>query len=156
MQIKHWLTALVAFVSALPTVTQAATTDPYQLIYRASGVADDGTASGVNTIVVCTNYSTVTENVAIIFRTETGASAYYSPAPVASAASIVVSTHASFVYSTAINAATGNIGGGYLSVGSTTTSLVCSAMIGLLNSVQPNSTTSLHMQRFNPEANSVE
>jgi hypothetical protein len=29
-------------------------------------------------------------------------------------------------------------------------------MIGLLNSVQPNSTTSLHMQRFNPEANSVE
>jgi uncharacterized membrane protein len=154
MQVKHWLTALAAIASALPTVVQAGVNDPYMLIYRVSGVIDD-TNNAVATMITCTNYSAVTENVAIIFRSDTGASLYYSPAQVASGATIAISTHASFVYPNVINAATGAIVGGFLSVGSSTVNISCSAMMALANTHQP-SGLPLHMQRFNPAANSVE
>jgi hypothetical protein len=154
MQVKHWLTALVAIASALPTVVQAGINDPYQLVYRASGVIDDTTDS-VATMIACTNYSTVTENVAIIFRSDTGASLYFNPQQVASGATISVSTHASFLYPNVMNAATGTIVGGFLSVGSSTVNVSCSAWIALANTRQP-SGLQLHMVRFNPATNSVE
>jgi hypothetical protein len=157
MQVKHWLIALVAIASALPGVAQAGTSDPFMLIYRASGLTDDGGAAnnGVATVVHCTNVSAVPENVAFLFRSISGASLYYSPIPLAAGQTYTVATHGIQMFFIGTNAAIGAVQQGYLAIGSTTVNVFCSAMVVPANNSSP-AGLPLHMVRFNPAPNSVE
>jgi hypothetical protein len=153
MQVKHWLIAAVAIASALPGVAKAATTDPYILVYRASGVTDDGSGFSA-TVVFCTNLSPVAENVAFILRKSDGSSAYYNTVTLNPAQTYTVGTRAVSTFVLA-NASTGAIQQGFLAVGSTTMSITCSAMIVAAASTPP-AGIALHMQRYNPAPNTMD
>jgi hypothetical protein len=154
MQVKHWLIAAVAIASALPCVAKAATTDPYIVVYRASGVTDDGNGF-VATVVFCTNLSPVAENVAFILRKADGSSAYFNTVTLNSTQTYTVGTRAASTFVLSANAATGAIQQGFLSIGSTTMSITCSAMV-VNPTTTPPSGMSLHMQRYNPAPNTMD
>jgi hypothetical protein len=158
MQVRHWLIALVAIASALPGLAQAATSDPFIVVYRASGVTDDGSPAnnGTATVVFCTNVSSVTENMALIFRKSDGTSVYYSGSiPLASTQTYTIATHGIEMFALGANAATGAIQQGFLSIGSTTMNIFCSAMVVPANNTLP-AGLPLHMQRYNPAPNTLD
>jgi hypothetical protein len=156
MKILPWLMALAGMIFCMPA--DAATTDPIQLIYRASEAFDSGGSLGVATTVSCTSGSNVDENIAVVMRDAGATVKGTQTVTVHSGNTVTWSTHSVFMFGGAdISLATGAFLG-YLAIGSTTTSIFCSAMMvnagSAVNSMPI--ATALHLVRYSPVTGSDE
>src|SRR5215510_2424987 len=73
MKASQWIIAAAALACAAPV--QAGVNDPEKIIYRGSGVLDNGgnDFDGLATAFHCTNFSGVNENIRFVIRTNLGA-----------------------------------------------------------------------------------
>src|SRR5262245_35525566 len=73
MKAIQWIIAAAAVACAAPV--QAGVNDPEKIIYRGSGVLDNGgnDFDGLATAFHCTNFSGVNENIRFVIRTNLGA-----------------------------------------------------------------------------------
>ena len=158
MKFLPWIVATVALASLAPTPTPAASGGTANLIYRYSGVFDDGSAAGTGTYTAlhCTNFSPVSEDLVIAVRQWTGALLYAQTFTLGSFRTYSVITHAgatAFGVDQTLNL--GTIDEGMFSIASTTTLITCTAMIanGPAATIQG---IELHAHRYNPEPGSDE
>jgi hypothetical protein len=142
MKLARWIAVAAAIASALPA--DAATTDPIMLIYRASG-AISNTPQNLVTTVYCSSFSAVNENIEFVARDPNSSLVLDSTQ--------TVSPFTTFSTSLQSLGASNFIGIGYLAVGSTTTSISCTAYI---NFHDGNGNVPLHLQRYNPIVNTLE
>lgn len=138
-------------------VAPLATTDPYKVVYRVTGVTDDGDASnaGVATSIMCTNFSQSTEYVQYNVLRYSGSEAMVIFGTVFLRGTITASTHYTNIFYDGVNLNTGAMNQGSIVVSSTTINIHCTAMIVDAASTVPNG-IALHMVRFNPHPGSVE
>lgn len=133
-------------------VAPQALTYPQQIIYRVSGVRDDGQGAqlGVATSFHCTNWSNLPEKLAIAVYNFNGALARARSFIVNSHYTFTVSTHKTLIFSENEILSPGvDIDQGYAQIHSTTTNIYCSAMIVDAASSSP-AGIALHLVRFNP------
>jgi hypothetical protein len=165
-----WIVAFAALASVLPAHAQnrattptlapptSSTTDPVILIYRVTGVRDDGAAAraGTATALHCTNLSEVAETLQILVRDFTGSLVSNVSRTLNSAQTFTAVTHIAAVFAEDITMSPGSIiDQGYAAIGSTTTSIVCSAMLVNAAATSPVG-ISLHMVRYNPSPGTLE
>jgi hypothetical protein len=127
MKAIHWTTAAVAFVFAEPV--QAGINDPEVIIYRFSGVRDDGgvTNAGVATVFHCTNFSGQLENIRLVTRDTIGALRSNNLLPVDHLHTLTVMTHRPLAYPGGANVATGGIVQGTAAIAATSINIICTA-----------------------------
>ena len=132
---------VVAILSAiLPTQAQEragrgsstgaplATTDPLKLIYRVSGVSDNGGAgnTGVATAFLCTNFSKVTETVRFVIRDFDGSKkSDQTYSAMSSFQTVTAATHNMVLFTLDANLATGTIFQGSAQIFSTSLHVHC-------------------------------
>jgi len=161
MKVVRWLTAVAAIASILSVQASdralGAQGDPEVILYRFSGVFDNGSGPGVGvaTIFHCTNFSGVTENVRFVVRDAVGGVVANFAASIAHLRTLTFATHPVVLY---LNATlnTGQINlAGTAAIAATSTSVVCTAMVidAAANSPQG---FALHGIRFNPVPGSQE
>ena len=133
-----------------------AITDPLKLIYRVSGVADNGGGAnaGVATAFHCTNFSQVTETISFVVRNFDGTKKADQSFALASLATGTASTHITALFVDG-PLATGLINQGSAQIQSTSLQVHCSAMIVDAAATVPQG-IALHMVRINPASNSQE
>jgi len=139
-----------------PSAGGQALGDTLSLLYVVSGVRDNGAAAfaGTATTIHCTNASTVTESLQIIFRQDNGTIAGNSTFIAASAHTLTASTHDTNAYTEfALN--TGIINSGVAFIFATTQFMFCTAMTIDASAAVPTG-VSLHMVRFSPVAGTSE
>ena len=130
MKIVHSIIAVLAIAFVFPAAATAAVGDPELILYRASGV----NANGGPTLISCTPFSGVTENVRIVTRDNTGA--------------IVINTVLQLPHLNTTVFNTGNSTPGAAAIAATSNQVVCSA--------GTNGVLTLRMIRFNPVAGAQE
>ena len=152
MKFLPWIIATVALASLAPTPAPAASGGPISPIYRFSGVYDDGCGSGAGTFsaVHCSNFSAVSEDIVVAVRQYHGTLlnvATYTLTPFQTWTTV---THFGVVFNPDANLATGIVNEGMFTIGSTTTSITCTAMIvsGSAATIQG---VELHAHRYSPE-----
>src|SRR5215216_33156 len=145
----RWIIAVAAMAFVLPA--HAATTDPIQIIYRTSGVTDNGASA---TAFHCTNLSAVTELVRVVVRHRTGEIAGNVEVPLPSFNTVTGSTRLTALF-IGFSLATGIVNQGTAVVASTTTFIFCSAMIVETTASTPQG-IALHLVRFNPMPDTTE
>ncbi|HET6378524.1 MAG TPA: hypothetical protein VFG05_09505 [Methylocella sp.] len=173
MKMQSWIFPLAAagIAFALPgyaadrakeggpqAVTPQALTYPQQIIYRVSGVRDDGQKPelGVATSFHCTNWSNLPEKLAIAVYNFNGGLARARSFIVNSHHTFTVSTHRTKIFSEDAVLSPGvDIDQGYAQIHSTTTNIYCSAMIVDAASSAP-AGIALHLVRFNPYPGSTQ
>jgi len=142
MKSLRCLMAVVALAFALPA--QAGVNDPEVIIYRVSGVIDDGNV--LATSFHCTNFSGATETIRVVTRSLVGALVRNVAGTAPHLSTAVLSTHHVFIYPDT-DMATGGFAG-TAAIAATSTNVTCTAM-----QVQTNVTNAvgvaLHMTRFN-------
>src|SRR5262245_44522918 len=128
----------------------AATTDPEIIIYRGSGVADNGGAAGTGTATVfhCTNVSTVTENVRFVIRNFNSVIAANQVFPVSSHQTQTAVTHLTNLFGGAVLSPGTSILGG-VAIAATTSNVFCTARTVDASAGVPSGII-LPMVRFNP------
>ncbi|HET6376533.1 MAG TPA: hypothetical protein VFF88_10840 [Methylocella sp.] len=139
-------------------VSPQALTYPLQIIYRVSGVRDDGQGPelGVATSFHCTNWSNLPEKLAIAVYNFNGALVRAANFIVNSHHTFTISTHKTNIFSEdAILRPGVDIDQGYAQILSTTTNIYCSAMIVDAASASP-AGIELHLLRFNPYPGSTQ
>jgi hypothetical protein len=131
---------------------------PAFIIYRASGVFDNGggSGSGTATLVHCTNASGVPEDLLVVVRQFDGSVLVSrTVTPVPSFRTVTLGTHSANTFPLDTNLATGGVDQGMVAIGSTTTDMFCSFMV-----VDAASTTaqgiSLHLVRYNSSSGTQE
>lgn len=132
----------------------AATTDPYLLIYRTSGVRDNGAAVGVGvaSVFLCTNNSAVPEKLAIQLRNFDGAIVTTQEFVLPSLRTFTASTHGTIAFLEDVFLSSGmGIAQGSARIFSSTPNMFCSAMVIDAASVAPIG-VSLHLARSNAPA----
>jgi hypothetical protein len=146
----HALRSIIA-VAALAVYgpAYAAIGDPEVIIYRVSGVADSGGATGVATTFHCTNFSGVTENVRIVVRATAGNILANLDQQVPHLWTVSASTKDTIIYTENIQLATGGIPQGTAAIAATSVNVTCTAMQVESNNTSPVG-IKLHMTRFNP------
>ena len=126
---------------------QAGVNDPEIIIYRVSGVVDDGNV--LATSFHCSNFSGVDENVRVVVRSPIGTLRANVAAVVSHLNTIVWSTRDVFIYGAEVLLPTGTLGSGTAAIAATSANVTCTAM-----EVQSNVTNAvgiaLHMTRFSP------
>ena len=146
-------------IAVMPIVGQgyAATTDPFVLLYRISGVRDDNRAaqSGVATSFHCTNKSTVSEQLAIKILNYNGDTVAENTITVLPNHTVTLSTHAVFAFASDLILNTGMVDQGFAGIASTTTDVFCSAMMLDASAATPNG-IALHLVRFNSASGTQE
>jgi hypothetical protein len=159
MKLVRWLIAAVALMSFFPTLPEAASGDPPFIIYRASGVFDDGStnATGTATAIHCTNASSVSEDLLIVIRTFNGAviSSATQTYTISSFRTWTIVTHATTTFEPDANLSSGFITQGMVAIGSTTKDMFCSFMLVGAASTTPQG-ISLHPVRYNSSSGTQE
>jgi len=146
MKILRCMIAVAALAATLPA--QAAIGDPEVIIYRVSGVLDDGVANGAATSFHCTNFSGVNETVRIVVRDGNGTLLKNVPLTIAHLRTTTASTKDTVIYFD-VDMATGSIQQGTAAIAATSVNVTCTAMQVLPQGVFPQG-IALHMTRFNP------
>jgi len=146
--LRH-LIAVAAVAFALPA--QAGINDPEVLIYRVSGVIDNG---GFGTTVFCTNFSGVDERIRIAVRDKTGTLVVNGALTVSHLNTHAFSTRDILLYDDS-NLATGLVNPGTAAIAATSVNVTCTAM-QVESAVTNPAMGKLHMTRFNPIAGTQE
>ena len=156
MKAIHWIIAAAALASVLPAAANAATTDPEVILYRFSGVLDNGGGIGVGvaTAFHCTNFSGVPETVRIVVRDSSSGLATNLSFGIAHLQTRTFTTHAVTLYAQN-TLGPGVILQGTAAIAATSTSFVCTAMTIDAASTSPVG-IALHSIRFNPVPGSQE
>jgi hypothetical protein len=148
MQAIHSIIAAAALAFAQPTPASAGINDPEVIIYRVSGVLDDGASNGTATSFHCTNFSGVEEKVRIVVRNFSAALVANQPFNIAHLNTLTASTKDVVIYNDfALN--TGFVQQGTAAIAATSVNVTCTAMQVLPQGVFPQG-IALHMTRFNP------
>ena len=154
MKVVRWMTAVAAaaFVASVQAPDRAlgAAGDPEVVIYRFSGVLDDGSGfdAGVATAFHCTNFSGATETVRIVVRGNSAVMAANAATDVAHLNTQTFATHPAHLYAEfALN--TGIVIQGTAAIAATSTAVVCTAMTIDAASSSPVG-IALHGMRFSP------
>ena len=153
------VSAAVAIGIAAPA--SAATTDPEVIIYRFSGVRDDGSNDnfGVATVFHCTNFSGVTENIRFVTRANVGVIASNLVRSINHLSTLTAETHQSnanaFGGELVAQLATRTVAQGTTAIAATSPNIICTAMvIDGFNNVPTG--VALRGIRFNPVPGSQE
>ena len=145
---------LAAAVVACALPSHAATSDPMKVIYRISGVMNspDPAHVGYATVFHCTNSSAASELLNVLVRDHTGALVKARSFTVLTRQTFMLSTHDTFAFSENYSqlAEGKHVSGGSAFILSTTTAIVCSAMIVDAASRTP-AGIALHLARANPQ-----
>src|SRR5262245_4461664 len=144
--------AVTALAFTMPA--QAAINDPEFIIYRVSGVLDDGASNGTATSFHCTNFSGVPENVRFVVRGPTTAILFNAPFTINHLHTLTVSTKDVVIYAD-VPLNTGAVTQGTAAIAATSVNVTCTAMQVLPQGVFPQG-IALHMTRFNPIAGTQE
>jgi len=157
MKASQWIIAAAALACAAPA--QAGVNDPEKIIYRGSGVLDNGGAdfSGLATAFHCTNFSGVNENIRFVIRTNLGALVANGGIAVPHLNTLTVLTKdaALFLSGTRLILKTGAVELGTVAIAATSINVTCTAMLFQANTNTP-AGIALHMTRFNPIASTEE
>jgi hypothetical protein len=147
MKCLRWIIAALGLVVALPA--HALTTDPVNVIYRVSGVIDNGASAGngVATVFHCTNISANTEALVFVTRNFNGVIASNVTVTVPSFQTLTISTHVTTLFSNG-SLATGSVQG-TTGIGATSPNVFCTTIIVDASASVP-SGISLPMVRYNP------
>jgi hypothetical protein len=154
MKFLPWIVATVALASLAPTPAPAASGGPVNLIYRFSGVFDDGggTGAGSFSALHCSNFSAAAEDLIVAVRQWDGTlltARTFTAIPAFHTFTVV--THFGAVpFGVDSNLAIGVVNQGMFVIASTTTTITCTAMIvsGTAPTIQG---VELHAHRYNPE-----
>jgi len=159
MKASHWIIAAVAFAFVQPAPADAAVGDPEVIIYRFSGVLDDGGVAnaGVATVFHCTNFSGVQETIRFVTRRSDAEIASNGTVNIAHLATRTVVTHATLAYFTEIilETLTGSIAQGTTAIAATSINIVCTAVTIDASTTAPVG-VALHGIRFAPVPGSQE
>jgi hypothetical protein len=163
MKALSFLAIAALFAATLPTAAQQrpyqesampaapkAVGGPLKLIYRVSGVRDDGTGAGVATSFHCTSGSAVNETLRIGVRNNAGSVAGMQTVPISPNRTITMSTHSTNIFGNDRLLAPGVvIIQGSAQILATSNKVFCSAMIVDAAAAVPQG-IALHMVRFDP------
>ena len=138
--------AVAALAFTMPA--QAAQGDPEIIIYRVSGVLDDGASNGTATSFHCTNFSGVTENVRFVVRGPGAVILFNNFFPIIHLHTLTVSTKEVVIYSD-VSLGTGPVQQGTAAIAATSVNVTCTAMQVLPQGALPQG-IALHMTRFSP------
>jgi len=144
--------AVATLAFTLPA--QAGVNDPEVLIYRVSGVLDDGVANGAATSFHCTNFSGVNETVRIVIRDNNSTLKSNQPLTIAHLRTVTASTKDTVIYFD-VDMASGAVQQGTAAIAATSVNVTCTAMQVLPQGVLPQG-IALHMTRFSPIAGTQE
>jgi len=143
---------------ARPGVAPQALSDPQTIVYRTSGVRDNGGAinTGVATSFHCTNYGNVSELVRIKIFNFNGTNVSDNTFTVPSKRTHTASTHGTVAFNEDAFLSAGTlVEQGHAAIFATSTKVGCSAMI-LDASVAGPQGISLHMIRYSPDPGTME
>jgi len=156
MKAIHSIIAAAALAFVLPAAANAAATDPEVILYRFSGVLDNGggIGAGVATAFHCTNFSGVPETVRIVIRDSNAGLAANSAFGLNHLQTRTFTTHAVTLYAQT-TLGTGVVLQGTAAIAATSTSVVCTAMTIDAASTSPVG-IALHSIRFSPVPGSQE
>ena len=145
-----------ALATGMAAPASAGVNDPEVIIYRFPGVLDDGggTAAGIATLFICTNFSGATETIRFVTRRTTTQIASNESFQLAHLVTIFAHTHitGSFPPDAPLN--TGSVKG-TTAIAATSTNIICTAMVLDAASPKPDG-IALHGIRFNPVPGSQE
>ena len=155
MKAIHWIVA-AALACSLPAPASAAVGSPEVVVYRFSGVKDDGNADFVGTATVfsCTNFSGVTETLRFVTRHLDGTIRQNDTVPINHLQTTILVTHGVRAYGLQFGLAT-NVVQGTTAIAATSTNILCTAMILDAANAQF-AGVSLRGIRFNPAPGSQE
>jgi len=141
---------------ALVTPAQAGVNDPELIIYRASGVLDNGGAAstGTATAFSCTNFSGVGELIRVVVRGATGALLANVGFSFGHLETINFTTKGTALYAAQVMN-TGVVVRGTAAIATTTVNITCTAMLVDAGASVPQG-IALRMVRFNPIPGTVE
>ena len=160
MKFLPWIVATVALASLTPTPAPAASGGPVSLVYRISGLRDDGSAAfaGVASAVTCTLYSGVNEDLVVAVRNFLGnlvtAQTYSNLVPFRTF-TVVTHSQSTFASDAVLPSAGTIIDQGTFAIASTTTAISCTAEILNAATLYPLG-WDLHGTRYNPDPGSQE
>jgi len=148
------VSAALAIGMAAPV--SAGVNDPEVLIYRFSGVLDDGglNNAGVATSFHCTNFSGATENIRVVIRDAVGGLKGNVPLPVDHLATRTISTHGTQAYNEDF-VMTGLVAQGTAAIAATSINVICTAVTLDASTTAPVG-VALRGIRFNPVPGSQE
>jgi hypothetical protein len=153
------LSVAIAAASLLPAVPAiAAATDPLKVIYRLSGVRDNGGAAntGLATVFFCTNFGDVEERVRISLRAEADGAPTNNTFNFGPGQTRTLATHFTTVYSEEAQLDPGTFyEQGAATISATTVNVHCSVVQADGAAAGPRG-VALHLVRFNPANNSQE
>ena len=126
MKAIHRIITAAALACVLPAAANAATTDPEVILYRFSGVLDNGggIGAGVATAFHCSNFSGVPETVRIVVRDSNAGQAANTAFGINHLQTKTFTTHAVTLYAQ-ITLGTGVVLQGTAAIAATSTSIVC-------------------------------
>jgi len=160
MKVVRWLTAVAGIASVLsvqaPDRALGAIGDAEVILYRFTGVHDNGGASGtgVATTFHCTNFSGTGESIRIVVRDSVAGVVANTAITASHLQTKTFTTHVVFLYGgSPLN--TGAVMQGTAAIAATSTSVVCTAMTIDAASTSPVG-IALHGVRFNPIPGSQE
>src|SRR5262249_49830837 len=127
MKTIHWIIAAAALAFVQPV--QAAQSDPEVIIYRFSGVRDNGLGfgAGIATVFFCTNFSGETENIRFVTRNSSTAIAGNSVGTIVHLGTMTAATHNPLIYVTNLSLNTGPIAQGTTAIAATSINIICTA-----------------------------
>ena len=159
MKAVQWMAALAAVSLSLPGPAWAGANDPEVIIYRFTGVRDDGGGMGIGLITVfdCTNFSGTSES--LRFVTRDGNTVLKSNVPVPGVThlqTVAVVTHDPANFFSQVNLNTGLVKQGTTAIAATSTSIICGARLFDATGSNPSGGYPLRGIRFNPIPGSQE
>ena len=152
----RWIIAVAATALVMPA--HAATSDPETIIYRVTGVVDNGGASGTGfaTVFNCTNLSPVVESIRFVVRNFNSVIAANAAFSVGSLQTVSVSTHFTVLFA-GFTLSPGTSLKGTTVMAATSTNIFCSAMIVDAGAATASAiAATLPMVRFSPMAGTEE
>src|SRR5262249_29691943 len=138
---------------AQPAQSQAgplAVADNEIVLYRFTGVNDDGGGAGIGvaTVFQCTNFSGATETIRFVLRDRQASFIINTTFTLQHLHTVTAATHPANGFLDAdINFQVG-VGHGSMAIAATTTSIVCTAMV--VNAANETAVGTLHAVRFSP------
>jgi hypothetical protein len=152
MKAIHSMIAALGLALVLPAAADAATTDPEVLIYRFTGVRDNGSNvnMGVATSFHCTNISGVTETIRFVTRGPSGNLLTNVMFDIGHLATLTASTHNTAAYLDDIGSLnTGFVNQGTTAIAATSINIFCTAETIDASTAAPVG-VARHGVRFNP------
>ena len=139
-------------------VLPQATTDPLKVIYRVSGIRDDGAGdnTGTATVFHCSNLSNVSENVRFAIHNSIGSLVANSTRTIPSKSTISVATHGTANSENLPHLSPGTvIGQGLAVIAATSPKVICTVIVVDAAAATPIGTP-LHLVRFTPMKDTLE